>query len=149
MDSIDKQILNQVQGCFPLSSRPFAELADRMGLTEDDVLERIRRLKNEGYIRRIGGVFDAPKLGFYSTLAAVQVEPGRLEAVARYINQFEGVTHNYQRNHTFNLWFTVTAPSEKEADDVLSEVKAQNGVKDVLKLPAERVYKIGLNLVLK
>ncbi len=149
MDSIDKKILNHIQSRFPLCRRPFAELGSTIGLTEGDVLKRVRRLKSEGYIRRLGGVFDGARLGFFSTLAAVQVDTDQLEEVAQFINRFKGVTHNYQRNHVFNLWFTVTAPSEKEADHVLTEVRARKGVKDLLKLPAEHVYKIGLNLELK
>lgn len=148
MDQIDKTILNQIQKHFPVCRRPFAELGKRVGLSEDEALQRVRRLKDEGYIRRIGGVFDTPKLGFFSTLVAAKVLPDRLEDVAEYVNQFNGVTHNYQRDHAFNLWFTVTAQSEKDADNFLDEIRSLDGMEKLLKLPAEKIYKIELNLVM-
>ena len=145
----DKELLNQLQESFPLCPRPFAELGKRLGISEEEALQRVKRLKKEGYIRRLGGVFDSPSLGFYSTLVAAKVTPDHLEEVAAYVNGFPGVTHNYQRDHVLNLWFTVTARSEEEVNGVLNEIRSLNGVENLLKLPAEKVYKIGLNLAMK
>ena len=149
IERLDKKLLNQIQDSFPLCPRPFAELGKSLGISEEEALQRVRRLKNEGYIRRLGGVFDSPSLGFYSTLVAAKVRPDHLETVAAYVSGFPGVTHNYQRDHDLNLWFTVTARSEQEVDAVLDKIRSFKGVEILLKLPAEKVYKIGLNLVMK
>lgn len=149
MDRIDKELLNLLQKEFPLSSHPFRELGLLLGLTEGETLERAARLKEEGYIRRIGGVFNTRGLGFFSTLVASRVKPDKVEEIAAIINGYRGVTHNYERNHYFNLWFTLTAASEQEADAVLEQLQSLEGIERLIKLPSLKVFKIELNLLLK
>ncbi len=149
MDRIDKDLLNRMQKGFPLSGRPFLVLGRELGISEGEALERTARLKEEGYIRRIGGVFHTPGLGFYSTLVAARVVPEKLEGIAEQISGWRGVTHNYERDGDFNLWFTLTAQSEAEADAVLQEVAAAGGVEKLMKLPALRRFKVELNLFIE
>lgn len=150
MEKIDKELLNHLQNDFPISSRPFLEIGRLLGISEEEALERTNRLKKKGYIRRIGGVFHSPALGFTSTLTAARVDPQKLEHIAKHINAYRGVTHNYERNNSrYNLWFTLTGASEVEIDALLEQVKAMEGVEQVMKLPALRLFKLKFNLTLK
>ena len=105
MDDLDRQILNRIQTAFPVTAEPFRTLAEEMGLEEDEVLKRIRALKNLGLIRRIEAVFNLDRLGFASTLCAAKVPE---EKAARFIEAVNaiGVTHHYRRDHEYNYWFT-------------------------------------------
>ncbi|NSW82010.1 MAG: Lrp/AsnC family transcriptional regulator [Syntrophothermus sp.] len=141
MDKVDRKILEVAQQEFPLQVRPWAEMAAEIGISETELLDRIRKLKELGVIRRIGAVFDSRKLGFYSTLCAVKVDPKKLEEVAAYINTFPGVTHNYERDDEYNLWFTLTASSSAEAERQLRDIEENCGIK-IMRLPARKVYKI-------
>ncbi len=142
MDDTDKAILNRVQSDFPLTSRPYKTLGEEMSLTEDDVLTRLKRLKETGIIRRIGGNFVPEKLGFVSTLCAASVPEEKIEAFTKIVNRYPGVTHNYKRDHEFNIWFTFIGPSRDEIEDNLNQISSESGVTDILNLPASRVYKI-------
>ncbi len=141
MDRIDRMILEIMQRDFPVESRPWARIASETGISEAEVIQRVQALKNEGIIRRIGAVFDSKKLGFYSTLCAAKVNPERLEEVAEYVSRYPGVTHNYERDGEYNLWFTLTARSEEEAVKQVKDIEKNCGVR-ILVLPARKVYKI-------
>ena len=108
MDNTDKKLLDIVQDGFPLTSEPYREIASLLGVSEQDVIPRLKRLKDEGIIRRIGAIFDSKKLGYCSTLCAMKVPDQRIDEVALIINEYNGVTHNYLRNHEYNVWFTIT-----------------------------------------
>jgi len=141
MDKVDRMILDVIQREFPLEVRPWAGIAARVGISETELLDRIRRLKEFGVIRRIGAVFDSRRLGFYSTLCAAKVDPEELDKVAAYINTFPGVTHNYERDDEYNLWFTLTASSSAEAERQLADIEESCGIQ-LMRLPARKVYKI-------
>jgi siroheme decarboxylase len=141
-DEKDKEILNRIQSDFPITPRPFLAIAEDLGMTEESVIESVTRLKNSGIIRRIGGNFVPGKLGFVSTLCAAKVPEDKIEAFARLVNQFPGVTHNYQRDDEFNIWFTFIAPSMTEIEENLKIISQTTGIKDILNLPATSVYKI-------
>lgn len=141
MDSLDRVILNILQKEFPLTTRPWKDIGEKVGLSESEIIDRVSRLKAAGIIRRIGGVFDSRRLGFYSTLCAIRVDEGDIERVAAVINTYPGVTHNYQRDDEYNLWFTLTAPSEVEAREYLAAIEEAAGVQ-IVSLPARKVYKI-------
>jgi DNA-binding Lrp family transcriptional regulator len=149
MDDIDKLILNKIQAEFPIAERPFQELGKELGLTEVEVLERIKNLKEEGIIRRIGASFDSKKLGFKSTLCAIKVPEERVDEVAEIINQYPEVTHNYLRNHAYNIWFTLITPSREHIHKILGEISQKSGIGDVREMPSTRVFKIGVNLRFK
>ena len=145
LDTLDRQLLEQIQADFPLEPEPFRVLAERIGTTEQDVLERVRRLQNAGTVRQIGPVFDLKRLNFTSSLCAARVEPDYVEQAAGFINAFSEVTHNYLRNHSFNIWFTVIAPTEDHIETILNRIRQVDGVEEVQSLPAERMFKINVH----
>ena len=142
LDDIDKTIINRIQSDFPITSRPYLTLADELELTEKEVLERVARLKKTGIIRRIGGNFVPAKLGFVSTLCAARVPVDKVAQFAAVVNRYPGVTHNYQRDNEYNVWFTFISPSMDEIETNLKKIIKETGVKDILNLPATKVFKI-------
>lgn len=142
LDDIDRAILNRIQSDFPITSQPYLAVARELGLAENDVLERIIRLKKEGIIRRIGGNFVPDKLGYVSTLCAARVPEEKIEQFTEIVNSYPGVTHNYRRDNSFNIWFTFIAPSMPEIEQNLKEISEKTGISEILNLPATRVFKI-------
>ncbi len=142
LDHIDKKLLSIMQGDFPLTSEPFSALGDRLGISGEEVLHRVERLKRDGIIRQIGPILDARSLGYRTTLAAMHVPQGRLAETAQIINQHPGVSHNYAREHQFNLWFTLAVPSRVDIQEELERLNSQIGAEAVLNLPALRIFKI-------
>lgn len=142
IDDTDRMILNRIQSDFPITSRPFLSIADELGLTESDVINRIANLRQNGIIRRIGGNFVPEKLGFVSTLCAAKVPEDKMDSFSKTVNGYPEVTHNYQRDNKYNVWFTFIAPSMEEIETKLNEIKKESGVQDILNLPASRVFKI-------
>jgi siroheme decarboxylase len=141
-DEKDKEILNRIQSDFPVTPRPFLAIAEELGLSEEAVIESVTRLKDSGIIRRIGGNIVPGKIGFVSTLCAAKVPADKIDEFARRVNQFPGVTHNYQRDDEFNIWFTFIAPSMAEIEENLKVISQTTGITDILNLPATNVYKI-------
>ncbi|MBW1614989.1 MAG: AsnC family transcriptional regulator [Deltaproteobacteria bacterium] len=142
MDDSDKLIINHIQSDFPITKRPYIAIAEKIGSSEQEVIERILRLKKNGIIRRIGGNFVPGKLGFVSTLCAARVSKDKIEIFVKKVNIFNGVTHNYKRDHKYNIWFTFIAPDTDEIKANLEEIKKETGVTEILNLPASRVFKI-------
>ena len=142
LDSIDSAILNRIQSDFPITSRPYLAVANELGLTEKEVLDRVARLKKDGIIRRIGGNFVPGKLGFVSTLCAARVPADKVENFAEVVNRYPGVTHNYQRDNEYNVWFTFISSSMDEIEANLKNIAEETGVSDILNLPATKVFKI-------
>jgi len=142
IDDVDKAVLNRIQSDFPITSRPYRTIAEDLGLSEGEVLKRVSRLKASGIIRRIGGNFSPEKLGFVSTLCAAKVPEDRISQFAEVVNRYPGVTHNYRRENTFNIWFTFIAPKMDEINANLEQIAAETGVTDILNMPATRVFKI-------
>ncbi|WP_309493120.1 AsnC family transcriptional regulator [Candidatus Hecatella orcuttiae] len=147
LDKTDRKLLQLVQDDFPLVEKPWAEVAAKLGVGEEEAIRRVKRLLREGVISRIGPIIDARKVGLKaSTLVAVKVAEGEVERVARIINGFKEVSHNYERDNAYNLWFTVTARDEEELEKVLKKIKRKTGIRedDFLELRSQRVFKIGL-----
>ena len=142
IDDMDKAILNLIQSDFPITPRPYLVIAERLGFSENDVIKRLDRLKKKGIIRRIGGNFVPEKLGFVSTLCAARVPEDKIEKFAVSVNRYPGVTHNYQRDNRYNVWFTFIAPSMKEIEKNLKNISQQTGIKEIINLPATKVFKI-------
>ena len=142
MDDTDRAILNRMQSDFPITSRPYLTIADDLGLSENDVIQRLARLKENKIVRRIGGNFVPEKLGFVSTLCAAKVNEDKIDLFASIVNQYHGVTHNYKRDSEFNIWFTFIAPSMEEIEKNLENISQKTGIKDIINLPATKVYKI-------
>lgn len=142
LDDIDKKILNRIQSDFPITHSPYLAVADRLNLQETDVLERVSIMREQGLIRRIGGNFVPEKLGYVSTLCAASVPQDKIQHFTGIVNQYPGVTHNYQRNNHFNIWFTFIAPSREEIKINLQRIAEETGIEEILNLPATRVFKI-------
>ncbi len=145
IDEIDKKIINRIQTFFPIDSRPYKKIAQELELSEDQVISRVTNLRDNGIIRRIGGNFGPDKLGFYSTLCTASVPEDKVELFAEVVNSYSGVTHNYMREHKFNVWFTFIAESRKIIQDSLDEISSKTGVETILNLPATHVFKISAN----
>jgi DNA-binding Lrp family transcriptional regulator len=142
LDSTDSAILNRIQSDFPITSRPYLTVANELGLSEEEVLDRVARLKADGIIRRIGGNLVPGKLGFVSTLCAASVPADKIDHFAEIVNRYPGVTHNYQRDSTYNVWFTFIASSRAEIKKNLKQIAKDSGIDDILNLPATKVFKI-------
>ena len=142
MTELDLSLLNNYQRAFPLCSRPYTELAQQLQISEHEVLQRLLQLKQAGSISRIGPVFRPNSIGV-STLAALAVEPEKLEQVATLVNAYPQVNHNYQREHRYNLWFVLTAGDRAQLDRVLAEIAADTGLQP-LDLPMQEAYCIDL-----
>lgn len=141
LDSVDRQLLDIIQTDFPLSPRPYAELGQRLGLDEQEVLDRVRDLKARKIIRRLGANFQSAKLGFVSTLCAAKVPQDKMDAFVAEVNAKPGVTHNYLREHDYNIWFTLISPSREETQTILDGITQATGV-PILNLPATKLFKI-------
>lgn len=149
MSAMDRRLLNAVQGDFPLASRPFLALGEKLGLAEDEMIARIRRLKSPeggGVIRQISAIFDSRRLGYSSTLVGARVEQESIEQVAAIVNRHPGVSHNYRRDHEWNLWFTLAVPPAESVEAVVEALAEQAGGLEYRLFPAARVFKIGVKL---
>jgi siroheme decarboxylase len=143
LDKTDLLLLDASQGDFPLVSRPFAALGERIGISEDEVLSRLRRLLDEGGLSRFGPILRSENLGGDRTLAAMKVPPERFEEVAAIINGHEFVSHNYEREHEFNMWFVISSEDEADIERVIGEIEDATGL-DVINLPSLEEYKVDL-----
>lgn len=142
LDPKDRQLLNLVQAGLPLVEQPFAAIGQQLGLEEEEVLHRLRRLKAAGVVRRLGGIFNSRQLGYQGILCATKVEAAELDKVADVLRRHPGVTHCYLREGDLNLWFTVMAASAAGVEEEIGAIKAEAGWADVVQFPTERVYKI-------
>jgi DNA-binding Lrp family transcriptional regulator len=148
LDEFDKRLLNAMQGAFPIVPRPYAEVATALGVQEDVVLTRVAELIRQRIIRQVTPIFDTRALGYQSMLVAAKVDPEHPWRPAKIINAHPGVSHNYLRNHEFNMWFTVaTEPDSKLGlDGTLEVLKAQTGAESVRQLPTLKLFKIRMDL---
>jgi siroheme decarboxylase len=146
MDALDRELLNVIQNDFPVTPAPFAELGRRLGTDEADVLARIARLKGEHVIRQVSAIFDTRSLGYRSSLVAMAVPRDRLEHAAEIINAHPGVSHNYRRNHEFNLWFTVAVPHTSDLQAHVDRLHEETGSTSTRVLQTLRMFKIGVDL---
>ncbi len=148
LTEFDKRLLNIIQTDLSFEKRPFALLAKKLETTEAIVIERLKFLKEQGFIRRIGPFFDSTKLGYIGTLVALEVKEECLLQVASVINSFYGVTHNYEREGTLNLWFTLLSPNLMKQDEILETIRNLDGVVRLLNLPATKKFKISVQFSL-
>lgn len=141
MDAIERKLLNLVQGHFPIHPQPYRILGEVLGLSAEETFAKIQHLYQLGVIRRLGGVFDSRRLGYFSTLCTAKVPEDKVSFVAELLAEITGVTHNYLRNHAYNMWFTLIAPSEERAESILQGIREAAGI-EVFSLPALKVFKI-------
>jgi DNA-binding Lrp family transcriptional regulator len=146
IDTVDKQLLNEIQWVFPLTDRPYLEISKRYNISENDVMQRTSHLKEIGLIRQINAIFDTRRLGYKSALVAFAVKPDKLNHVAEEVNKHQGVSHNYERNHEFNMWFTLAVPPYADIKMDLERMASIDGVIKYRVLPTLKLYKIGVRL---
>lgn len=146
LDTLDRRLLDEFQRDFPLESRPYARLAERLGCEEIEVMERLARLSDAGVVSRVGPAFATGRVGA-STLAAMAVPPERLEEVADLVSSYPEVNHNYERAHRLNLWFVATAPDQARLSEVLAEIGRRADLA-VLDLPMLEAFHIDLGFAL-
>lgn len=145
MDAVDRRIVNALQGGFPVSERPYAEVATGLGLTEEELLARLARLLEDKSLSRFGPMYNADAMGGAFTLAAMRVPAARFEDVAATVNGFEEVAHNYERAHELNMWFVVAAERRERVGEVIREIERRTGLA-VYDMPKLEEYYIGLRL---
>ena len=146
LDAVDKALLTEIQKSFPIDHRPFEVLGQKLGISEQECLERLGRLKSNRVIRQLSAIFDTRSLGYQSTLAAMKVDPERVDAAAEVVNQHPGVSHNYKRNDPFNMWFTVAVPPSDSIEQVIDILHVLAKAEETIILPTLRLYKIGVKL---
>ncbi len=142
MDDLDRRIIGLIQDDFPLESRPYAVIGERVGCSEEEAFRRVIAMKKAGVIRRVGGHFDSRKLGYVTTLVGMKVPEKDVDRLAALINSYPQVTHNYEREGQVNLWFTLVAESRREIERILDQIKAQAPDAEVFDLPAKRIFKL-------
>lgn len=135
-------MLDRAQQAFPLSPRPFRELGEAVGLGEAECLERVQRLQAEGFIRHINALFEGRAMGYRNALVALQVPVAGVEAAAGVINAHPGVSHNYLREHRYNMWFTIALPAADDIEAAVAEMGRRAGAQSVLFLPTVRMFKL-------
>lgn len=148
LDTMDRQLLDIIQTAFPLTPRPYADLGQLVGISEQEAFERIRSLRQRHIIRRLGANFQSSKLGFVSTLCAAKVDDAHMDAFVAAVNACPGVTHNYLREHAYNIWFTCIGPSREDVQNTLDDISARTGV-PILNLPATKMFKIRVDFRMK
>ena len=149
LSELDQEILNAVQGDFPLESRPFAVLAEQLHTDEATLMTRLTELKREGYLRRLGAYFDSDALGYSGTLVALYVPPDKFVSVIEAVNRYDGITHNYEREGEYNLWFTLQTASEPQRQKILGEIRCLPGVERMLELRSRKKYKVRVQFCLE
>ena len=145
IDDIDRLLLNNLQGGFPVTQRPFRDVAEQLGLTEDLVIDRLRRMVENGALSRFGTILNAPQLGGERTLAAMHVPHDRFDQIAEFVNSLDTVSHNYERTGNtdagkyFNMWFVISSEDQREIAATIARIEAETGL-DVIDLPTLEEY---------
>jgi DNA-binding Lrp family transcriptional regulator len=146
LEELDRELLNAVQWDFPLEPRPYAALGERLGLDEPAVRARVARVKGLGVLRQLSAIFDTRALGYGSALVAAKVDPDRVDEAAAVISAHPGVSHNYKRNHAYNLWYTIAVPPGDALEDHVDALHRESGALVTRRLPTLKLYKIGVKL---
>ncbi len=146
LGEFDKELLNEIQWTFPLVTRPFDAIAKKFDTTPEIIKEKLNNLKEIGVLRQLSAIFDTRKLGYTSSLVAMEIEHDKLDYVASQINRHPGVSHNYERDHQFNLWFTLAVPPGADLNAELEKFNVLKGIKKVRMLPTLQLFKIGVKL---
>ena len=146
LTDLDRELLNAVQWDFPLDPRPYAVLGERLGIPEADVRARIGHVKDTGVLRQLSAIFDTRALGYTSALVAAKIDPDHVDESAESLNDHPGISHNYKRNHAYNLWYTVAVPPGEDFDAHLDVLHKRSGATVTRRLPTLKLYKIGVKL---
>ena len=144
MDKVDSQVLKALQNEFPLSERPYETIASKLDIQCSELWKRIEKLVDEGTIRRLGASLNSHKLGFCSTLAAINVQANLVERATEVIDQFPEITHSYLRKDHFNIWFTVIASDNERIEQVLEQISSSLSLESsqLINLPVKKLFKL-------
>lgn len=143
MDKLDKAIINRLQDGLPVCERPYQAVAHELGTGEDELIDRLQTLLDEGYLTRFGPMYHAEKMGGGLTLAALTVPGERFDEITEIVNAFPQVAHNYERNHELNMWFVLATETMDEIDTTISSIEHETGLK-VYNMPKEEEFYVGL-----
>lgn len=146
LDDVDAALLNAVQWSFPLTETPYLDLAAKLEISEAEVIDRLGESKSSGVLRQLSAIFDTRALGYSSSLVAARVDPEKIDEAAEALNAHPGISHNYKRNHTFNLWYTVAVPPGSSFDDHTDALHRISGAEVTRILPTLKLFKIGVKL---
>lgn len=144
MDELDRRVVNQLQGGFPVSERPFREAAERLGTTESELITRLRCMLDDGLLTRFGPMFHAENMGGAVSLCAMKVPLARFDEVAAQVNAFPQVAHNYQRDHEMNMWFVLATETADQLTVTLHDIEQLTGI-PVFNLPKQEEFFVGLH----
>lgn len=145
LDPIDAQLIDRLHGGLPLSERPYADVGADLGLTEEDVLQRLQRLLDSGLLTRFGPLFQIEKAGGQFLLAAIAVPEADFDRVAAQVNALPAVAHNYRRTHQLNMWFVVAGETPEQVNLACRQIEAETGLR-VYAFPKEREFFVELRL---
>lgn len=143
MDTLDRQIINELQGGFPVSEHPYAEVAATLNTSEEELISRLERMLDQGLLSRFGPMYHAERLGGGLTLAAISVPEHRFDTVTEIVNSHAEVAHNYARDHKLNMWFVLATETPERISEVIDEIEAETGL-EVVNMPKLEEYFIGL-----
>lgn len=146
MDKMDKEILNEIQWTFPLVTRPYSDIAKKFQISDEELMQRLRALKEAGIVRQLSAIFDTRRLGYKSALVAMAIDADKLDTIANQVNKHPGVSHNYERNHEYNLWFTLAVPPGSDLKSEIDKFSKLQGINKVRMLPTIKLFKIGVKL---
>lgn len=146
MDDKDREILQMLQGNFPLDSEPYKVIGDKLWIDEHSVISRVVRMLQNGDIRYVGPFFDSRKLGYKGSLLAINVPEDRIDEIAEVINQFSEVTHNYLRDGNPNMWFTLITNSPERQTEILEKIKSETGIDKIFSFPSKKYFKVKVDL---
>lgn len=143
LDATDRQILMILQRGIAIESRPYQAMADEIGgISEEEVIRRIARMKDAAIIRRMSGFFDSRQLGYTSMLVAVKPQRGAFEQAVQFINRFPGITHNYERSHVYSIWFTIIAINRPTLEWILDCIETCGAVESMMRFEMSQRFKI-------
>jgi len=147
MDKLDSNIINLLQVGFPLTEEPYADVAKQLGITENELINRLSKLLENKTLTRFGPMYDAKKLGGAFSLVALKVPDKEFKKVTEIVNSYPEVAHNYQRDHNFNMWYVLATETPEQIDVVNHDIELRTGLK-VFNMPCFNEYYIGLKLVI-
>ena len=146
IDEKDREILQMLQNGFPLEKEPYKAIGDKLWIDEHSVISRVVRLLQNGIIRYVGPFFDSKRLGYKGCLAAINVPENRIDEVSEIINQFNEVTHNYLREGSPNMWFTLITKSQEQLNEILDKIKSETGINDIMLFSSKKYFKVKVDL---
>jgi siroheme decarboxylase len=144
LDNIDKQLINQLQGGFPICDKPYQQVADNLGITESDLLARIERLLADKFLTRFGPMYDIHKLGGAFSLCAMRVPEKKFKKITDIVNRYPEVAHNYKRNHEFNMWFVLATEAPQQIQESCDRISKETGI-SVYNMPKLKEFFVGLH----